>query len=1565
MYSGAKNICRRVSICVLLMGVFIMSAVFIATPAKAVAGINQQLNFQGRLFNTQGATVPDGYYNIQFKIYQDGDGQSVATTGSPLGSPDWTENHLNANSQGVMVKNGFMSVELGSITAFGSNIDWNQSVLWLSVNIGSTNASCTPFSSCTPDGEMIPMKRMSSNPYSLNSGLLGGLASTDFLQIAKGVQTDTSTNTNSIYINKTGTGNLITLQSSGSDAFTVTNSGDISFGANSNHTLSVTTATANVAGKSLTLTGGAAGTGAASLAGGDIVLQGGAGGGTNSAGGNVSIDSGAKTGSGSDGSIYIGSNRATSVQIGSTTLATTQTINIGTNNTAGSTTNVTIGSGSSANAGTTTVRSKGNMNLTSSGGTMDITSSGNSSISSTAGTISVSSSGNAGMTSTAGTLALSGNGDTSLTSTAGTIALNSSGYTTISTGGVVRSTFAANNLYLGNGLTAASPNSFTISGTGSTTTAVAGGDITIQGGAATVGNANGGSLTLTGGTGIGTGTKGLVNIGATAYTTATNAVCSADCTITQSYVDNYGTVIISASVANIVITLPPPTDTATAGRVLSVTSQSGSQDFTITTNSGGNVINVAMRQNTTASMVWNGSAWTAGGASNATTLQAAYNNGTNPSTTPEIKLDATRGGIDIQDADISIGSDIFDIHASNASALGTVLFGVSSAGRVTIQGTTDQYSAFRVLRSNGDYLFNINSSNGYVFSNSVSSPGNGITNPSFETGGSINGGEEGWFGPAQATIVNDAGNANTGNYEMQVIPNTTNLDIYAGTYYEVAPGDNLYFEGYVKNSAGANGNAGAQITWYDKDKSVVSYSTNYAGLPGTSYVLRKINGTAPNGANYARVSATVRSTSSTGTFYFDNFYLKRSSETADYAFRNSQDSTSAFRIQSAGSAQTLFTADTTNNILKVGDSTGSDTATTLLVLDSATVDPTTNLASKNGALFYRSDNNNLKAIIGGAVVDVCTTAVTCTGYSASAGSTVQLQGTSPGTAQDGNFNITGIGILTQLQTQDQSSPSTNSDNLVIRTGNATGSSSNSGNLTLDVGTATGTKGTITIGHTGISSTIVGTLAIQGSNTLTLGKASVATGSILFNTSAGANHITIAAPGSNPTSSYTLTLPQVLGIAGDCLKDTGSGSLGFSNCTAGTTVTLQNAYDNSSPANTTLADNKDYTITAQQTTTSPSIVFDLQCTTNCTSKGYFAVQNGGVNVFTVQPNGGGITLANNVQIGSSTTDTTQVNLQLDSASNTTDTGACTNAVNQGAMYYNTSMGSIRACVNGSWGDISNPDTLGLLTFGIVPSSGSNPYDLPALIIPGVSGPCKVSWSSTVTVHVESCVAYSNGRRINVAATTLYTNNATAPYINLTTAARWGHICLTGTNGQAAFTTTSGQTLPTSGMPDPNVNFNAAAPTLCLADVVGSSSSGSQIDDIYDVRTFTTSLKEAVNVSTPVELGMVVDAGTNGAMAPAVSSSNKLYGLVVATNGLTSAGAPNAIINTVGPGWAKAIAGTAGQFVKTSTTNGYSNTVVYIPNNSFYYSIGNTRTSYSTVCNAANNCGGSLYVNLIVR
>jgi hypothetical protein len=629
----------------LSFGIALSCAFFIAnaSPAHAVTGINQEINFQGRLFNAQGATVPDGYYNIEFKIYQDGDGQTVGnTTGTPVGTVKWTESHMNANSQGILVKNGYMSVQLGSVTPFGSSVDWNQDTLWLSMNIANTNTTCSPFSACSPDGEMTPMKRLSSTPFSLNSGLLNGLSSAQFLQLAQGVQTDTALNTSSIYVNKTGTGNLLQLQGDGNDVLTVDKTGDIIFGAQDDHYLYVATAADETAGKGLYIGAGDAGATTGSLAGGRLTLQGGYGMGATGQGGDVSIDAGAGENAGYGGSVYIGIGNAKSIYLGSTITTGQQDIYVGNNNNSG-TTNVTLGASGNAVGGSTTLQAKTNL--------------------------------------------------------------------TIKTDGITRATFNnANSLYLGNGVTAAAPNNFTVSGTNSSTTAVSGGALTIQGGNATTGNANGGNILLSGGAGIGTGANGLVVLSTPTFSTTTNdpncytsgALVAASCTIATASVNNSAAVLVGFSQQGQVATLPNPT-LLTAGRVVYITAANGSKDFTLAVNGGGVGNVVAMRQNTSATMIWNGTAWTAAGASSSTTLQSAYDSTLQSAGGAELIVGATgnTNGLTIRDSSVNpVTGTLLSVQTSSAASL------------FSINSNVTEYSSnggAEIIGSSGDTSFPANS----------------------------------------------------------------------------------------------------------------------------------------------------------------------------------------------------------------------------------------------------------------------------------------------------------------------------------------------------------------------------------------------------------------------------------------------------------------------------------------------------------------------------------------------------------------------------------------------------------------------------------------------------------------------------------------------------------------------------------------------------------------------------------------------------------------------------------------------------------------------------------------
>lgn len=207
----------------LLLSLISSQLLFTQQPAKAVAGINEQLNYQARLLTSTGAVVADGTYNVEFKIYQDGTG-CVSSGSSPCGGTlKWTETRTTTNR--ITVKNGYFSVQLGSVTPFGTSVDWNQDTLWLSINIGGTAVSPVW------DGEMTPFRRLSATPYALNAGKLGGLDASKFVQIApSAVQIDSGT-LDSLFLNKTGaSGNILRLQKSGADVFIMDNTGKVALG---------------------------------------------------------------------------------------------------------------------------------------------------------------------------------------------------------------------------------------------------------------------------------------------------------------------------------------------------------------------------------------------------------------------------------------------------------------------------------------------------------------------------------------------------------------------------------------------------------------------------------------------------------------------------------------------------------------------------------------------------------------------------------------------------------------------------------------------------------------------------------------------------------------------------------------------------------------------------------------------------------------------------------------------------------------------------------------------------------------------------------------------------------------------------------------------------------------------------------------------------------------------------------------------------------------------------------------------------------------------------------------
>lgn len=142
--------------CVVFAFLLLATSYFLlpAGEAYAAPGINEQINFQGRLLNSNGTTVTDGSHSVVFSLY----------TVSSAGSNIWTE------TQSVTTTKGLFRVSLGSVSSL-SAVNFNQDTLYLGIKVGT-------------DTEMTPRLRFNAAPYAfmaetatlaLNSNTVDGL----------------------------------------------------------------------------------------------------------------------------------------------------------------------------------------------------------------------------------------------------------------------------------------------------------------------------------------------------------------------------------------------------------------------------------------------------------------------------------------------------------------------------------------------------------------------------------------------------------------------------------------------------------------------------------------------------------------------------------------------------------------------------------------------------------------------------------------------------------------------------------------------------------------------------------------------------------------------------------------------------------------------------------------------------------------------------------------------------------------------------------------------------------------------------------------------------------------------------------------------------------------------------------------------------------------------------------------------------------------------------------------------------------------------------------------------
>ena len=110
----AKQKLSRILTSILLFGVGVFafqSVVFAAT------GINKQVNFQGKVTNTDGTNVTSGSYTFLFCIYTTGTPTTACTAGAN-NDAIWKE------SKSLTVTDGVFQTNLGDATSLPGSVDF-------------------------------------------------------------------------------------------------------------------------------------------------------------------------------------------------------------------------------------------------------------------------------------------------------------------------------------------------------------------------------------------------------------------------------------------------------------------------------------------------------------------------------------------------------------------------------------------------------------------------------------------------------------------------------------------------------------------------------------------------------------------------------------------------------------------------------------------------------------------------------------------------------------------------------------------------------------------------------------------------------------------------------------------------------------------------------------------------------------------------------------------------------------------------------------------------------------------------------------------------------------------------------------------------------------------------------------------------------------------------------------------------------------------------------------------------------------------------------------------------
>lgn len=258
------------------------------------------------------------------------------------------------------------------------------------------------------------------------------------------------------------------------------------------------------------------------------------------------------------------------------------------------------------------------------------------------------------------------------------------------------------------------------------------------------------------------------------------------------------------------------------------------------------------------------------------------------------------------------------VFTTGASA-NNVNFGIDYNGAAYFQPSVDNAYAFLMVGADeGEYLrvdslnknmylgntllsidtYEWDGAGGYVINNGISNAGNEMPNNSFESDITSLNGRSGYYGSASTSAIITSPLARTGERLLRVNATGSGASVDTGKAWILSPGETIYFRGWVRTANGTNGEGGFFATCYDKYLNTPEYYPSDWTNPGTSWAPRMITVTGSSSCVYVFFTVTVRTNSTTGTWYFDDLYV--SSANSEY-----------LQVQNAD-GHILFAADTEN-----------------------------------------------------------------------------------------------------------------------------------------------------------------------------------------------------------------------------------------------------------------------------------------------------------------------------------------------------------------------------------------------------------------------------------------------------------------------------------------------------------------------------------------------------------------------------------------------------------------------------------------------------------------------------